>query len=407
MPIIKRKFTKLLGGAVLIGVAGLCLASSDPKLGVPEGFGSGTTGGADGTDVVTVTSASQLKNALCSSFGSDGLCSDTSPRIIKIQGTIDFTASEGKTSGTGCDYGQSCQTPYITERLVLLNSSDTHCGGKSTYSIAYDKAGVDPLLVGSNKTVIGVGSDATLKGRGLRLVNVSNVVVRNMTISDINEGIIFAGDAIALDNVNRIWIDHNRFQRIGRQFIAGGNGPVTSTTISWNDFNGNSSYSYYCNGTHYWNVLLEGSTQTVTLSNNWFRSFSGRAPILTGNSALHIVNNYYQDGYWHALDAYDPSKALIEGNYYENVNTPVTSTGTGYVFGTLGGPNTATQSLCHTYLKRNCLGNMADPAPQVNAFQQVPGVVEEFSTLNLSITVPYKASSVPAVVKAGAGPGNI
>lgn len=36
------------------------------------------------------------------------------------------------------------------------------------------------------KTVIGIGSTATIKGKGLRLNGVSNVVIRNLTISDIN-----------------------------------------------------------------------------------------------------------------------------------------------------------------------------------------------------------------------------
>ncbi|MCK1594134.1 hypothetical protein IVA87_07300 [Bradyrhizobium sp. 147] len=97
--------------------------------------------------------------------------------------------------------------------------------------VGFDRAGKRPLEIGSNKTVIGVGLSATIKGKGLRLNGVSNVVIRNLTISDINQGVIFAGDAIAIARADLVRIDHNRFHNIGRQMIAGGFGPTTNITI--------------------------------------------------------------------------------------------------------------------------------------------------------------------------------
>lgn len=59
---------------------------------------------------------------------------------------------------------------------------------------------------------------------------------------------VWGGDAIAIDGGSNIWIDHNFVQNIGRQFIATGYGAVTKTTISNNVFDGDTTYSPYCDG---------------------------------------------------------------------------------------------------------------------------------------------------------------
>jgi pectin lyase len=293
---------------------------------------------------------------------------------------------------------------------VLLNASDDHCDGRPTQQIPFDKAGRNPLLVGSNKTVIGVGATAGIKGKGLKLQGVRNVIVRNLTISDINQGIIFAGDAVTINDVDHVWIDHNRFHNIGRQMIAGGYEPARNVTISWNDFDGNNTYSHYCNGKHYWNVLLLSKAQAVTLSHNWFHDFSGRAPKIGGDATIvHVVNNYFQDGSWHALDVADPARVLVEGNVFENVKLPVMAgQHQGFIFGAFGELDAAAQAQCKAALGRSCLGNAATPPPSVNGFGVQPVVLEAFKTVPAaSAVVPQATSAIPAAVKTKAGPGHV
>ena len=86
----------------------------------------------------------------------------------------------------------------------MLNNKDTHCDGFPTSQISYDKVGEDPVMVGSNKSVVGAGSKGWIKGAGLRLVSVKNVVIQNLTITDINPSVIFAGDAITLCGVDGV-----------------------------------------------------------------------------------------------------------------------------------------------------------------------------------------------------------
>lgn len=63
------------------------------------------------------------------------------------------------------------------------------------------------LNVGSNKSLLGVGSKAGLLDNGISITNVSNVIVRNLKISK-----TIGADNIALANATRVWIDHNEFE---------------------------------------------------------------------------------------------------------------------------------------------------------------------------------------------------
>lgn len=387
----------------------IAFASSD----VPPGFAHNTTGGAGG-EVVTVSTRTQLQHELCHSLNSAGGCGDNAPRTIIVSGTIDFRGQEGTASGLGCH-------PYANkaESLVLLNGSDTHCNGFPKSQITYDKVGDDPMLVGSNKTIISKDGKGVIEGRGLRLVQVKNVIIRNLTIQDINPSVIFAGDAIALDTVDNVWIDHNKFFMLGRQMIAAGFGPVTHMTVSWNDMDGNTPYASGGDGHHYWNLLLESTDQSVTLAYNWIHDFAGRAPIImadgtTGRVNFQIVNNYFQGGTWHALNAYSGVNVLVEGNYYDQVNTPIlqntSRADVGSVFALIDGtPNPAAQQACKQELGRKCGTNFLANVPTTTGFDQSETVLQTFNSLlhTEKLVKPVKASAVPTLIKAQAGPGHI
>jgi len=393
---------------VCVTVAVLATASGAALQSTPDGFGSGTTGGRGGP-VVRVTTPKQLKYELCRTLAAGGLCSDNEPRIIEVAGTVDYTGSEGMPSRPGCDYGDACTAPSRTETLVLRGPNDNHCEGRPTRQIAFDKAGNNPLLVGSNKTVIGSGPHPTIKGKGLALKSVRNVVIRNLEISDINQGIVFAGDAVTLDDVDHVWIDHNRFHNIGRQMIAAGYKPTTHVTISWNDFDGGNTSSHYCNGTHYWNLLLVGATQSITLSHNWFHEFSGRAPKIDGQSAVvHLMNNYFQNGSWHALDAADKVKVLVEGNYFDKVRVPIMAgSHPAAVFATLGEPDATTQIRCRAALHRDCVGNIATPASSAGGFgAQLEGLDAFKAVPKSQLVVPDEPGRTAGIVRQNAGPGH-
>jgi pectate lyase len=347
----------------------------------PLGFGAAVTGGAGGSTVV-VTTPDALRNALCGSF-SGSTCTDATPRVVKVKGLIDFTGTEGPQTKLGCDYSE-CGAPWKRERLVLLNDADTHCDGKTQYNITFDKSGASALAIGSNKTLVGIGNGATIRGKGVSVTQgASNVIIRNLTFRDLNPGVIFAGDAISLNNADRVWIDHNRFHRIGRQMIVTGFGKASNVTISWNDFDGSNEYGHYCDGRHYWNMLLLGDGDRITLNNNWFRHFSGRAPDVgsgSGSSMLHMANNAFTDGGWHALDARQPARVLVEGNHYENVAVPVLDgSNPGYIWAPLTTVSDSAQQNCRSFLGRDCTANISVPLPQDNNFRHDLTVLDYFN----------------------------
>jgi len=198
---------------------------------------------------------------------SGGRCTDTTPRIVEISREFSFLGTEGTRSGAGCRAYSVCTGP--TQSEILLDTLGG-CSGKATFDVTYDAAGVNPLLVGSNKTLVGVGSEARLRGKGLTIRGgVSNVIVRNITLTDLNPQLVWGGDAITIDDADRVWIDHNRISLVGRQMLVTGFGKASHVTVSWNELDGRTPYAASCDGAHYWAMLNLGSADTITMQGNW------------------------------------------------------------------------------------------------------------------------------------------
>ena len=339
----------------------------------PIGFGAGTTGGAGGS-VVTVTKPDQLASALCATTSNDGYCTDTTPKVIRISGLLDFRGKSGTTTASACIYSdRSCSANGKSERILAYAD---YCKGKDTAPITFDTAGgyAHALVVGSNKTVIGVGAGSGIVGKGLAIKGgVSNIIVRNLSFTDINDGIVWAGDAITIDNASKIWIDHNYFARIARQMLVTGWGTARNVTISGNHFDGTTEYGHFCNGRSYWVMLLNGEEQTITIVGNRIHNTSGRSPELgkpdgKQGGVIHLVNNYYDNNYWQGgLTGTNSVAALVEGNYYAKGdslfpifdNTPnKTDTNSNWNFAPIAGTLARANGSCLSILGRNCVANV-------------------------------------------------
>jgi pectin lyase len=362
MSVKKVAFRKTMG--FLVGaVAAICIVGAD-AFAAPVGFGSGTTGGQGGA-VVTVSTPQQLSQALCGTYVGT-TCTDNTPRIIQLNSVIDFTGTEGTTTSLGCTYSENSCTSSTgkQERILSWNS---YCSGKPTYNITFDTAGNKALSIGSNKTIIGIGTTAGIKGKGLYIGNAtSNIIIRNLSITDINEGIVWAGDAITIDNGTNIWIDHNYFSRIGRQMIVTGWGTAKGVTISNNFFDGQSQYGHYCNDRHYWVMLLNADQQEITVFANRFHKTSGRSPEAgmpqggTGG-VIHLVSNLYTDNYYMGVSPSPDAYMLMEGNYFTpmgNYFFPIFTTNTAdRVYAPLDETLASTDTTCRAVLGRACVPN--------------------------------------------------
>lgn len=383
----------------------------------PIGFASGVTGGAGG-HIVRVSTAADLKRELCRS-SSGNVCTDAEPRIIELASVIDLSDSEGSASAPGCVATSVCPAGSALKSEVTLNVDDWqkgYCTGKPTSSYRYKVAGITSLLVGSNKTLIGVGANAGIKGKGVSLQGgVSNIIIRNLSITDINEGMVWGGDGLSIPGATRVWVDHNRFARIGRQFIVLGDGEARATidniTLSNNELDGRSPWSARCTGNHYWNLLVYGNGR-ITVANNHIHHFDGRAPRINsaGSGALvQIVNNHFEAGSWHALDYEGAStRVLMEGNYFQDVSVPVVTvaSGSGQLFGVYG-QTSATKATCTAAIGRTCTPNIASPAPATDRLVQDSAAMSAFQPVAASLVKPISARDVPQTIRANAGVGKI
>lgn len=207
--------------------------------------------------------------------------------------------------------------PYLLSFTLKNSYSNVHrCTngnagtGATSISVTYDKAGVTPIDIGSNKSLIGIGTSGVIKGKGLRVANgAENVIIqyepcpfniistsinnnRNIHITDLNPQYIWGGDAITIAGSDLIWVDHCKISLIGRQMFVAGTTASNRVTLSNNEFDGVTSWSATCDGHHYWAIYLTGSSDLVTMKGNYIHHTSGRGPKIQSNTLLHAVNNY-------------------------------------------------------------------------------------------------------------------
>jgi hypothetical protein len=195
--------------AALTAFGRLVAAAPSPNLpravssivtGTPFGFASSVTGGGTvapvyvhifsepGNPLLTSTiryptTIAELKSYLTSS----------EPQNIVISGTFDFVGSEGTETIQACNI-YDC-TPAEGGQGILNTLGG--CSGYSLYDATIDIAGYQGIQVTSDKTLGGTGSNTVLNGKGLRLVGVSNTIIQNIEITNLNPMYVWGGDAIS------------------------------------------------------------------------------------------------------------------------------------------------------------------------------------------------------------------
>jgi pectate lyase len=324
-------------------------AAPDPLADTPIGYATmegGTTGGAGGP-TVTVESYDELKNAAEGS---------SDPLVIKVSGTI---------------------------------------------------TGSVQIYVRSNKTILGLPG-SKLSGVGLRLSEVSNVILRNLTIegvvADLGSG---DQDAITLKyGTHHVWIDHCdlRAQPVGEPFEVNGSseyydGLVDITrgcdfvTVSWTKFSDS------------WKAVLVGGgsgetenlgKQRLTMYDNYFLDCLERGPYV-GLTVAHVFNNYTRvtrlTGHiGNGVSLRDNAQIRIDNCYFDHTladgstGSPSIPIITGYSTA-VGGPGVVTNADSSIFV--NTVENQITTPPG----DFVPPYAY----------APIPAAQVPAVVSGGAG----
>jgi pectin lyase len=347
----------------------LAVVNAVSVVGKPEGFGSQATGGVKGP-TVTPQSNADLINYL----------KQSGPLTIVVSKTFDFRGTEGTVTETGCapyGTGASCQLA-----INAGNWCKTEQPNAPSARVTYDKAGTNPLQVTSDKSVIGVGRNGVIRGKGFRMAGgTNNVILQNLEIRDLNPQYVWGGDAVTLDGTSNIWIDHVKVcffpgqsvpvckqdlmlifspqtSLIGRQHIVTGNARNTGVTISNNFIEGQTNWSPSCDSYHYWAVYMTGAQDTITFKNNYLHHLQGRSPKLGGNAVVHLVNNLWSDNIRHAIEG-AAAYALLEGSVFRNVKTSIEQY-TGYIWAPA-----ADDASCQGQLGRSCVRNIYESSPAI------------------------------------------
>jgi pectate lyase len=196
-PMISRL---LLGAVCVVAPAGLtitALAQAGPFQTPPpdlatqvlpanDGWAAtapGTTGGSAAlpANIYTVSTMAQLAAALNNK--------SPTPKIINVVGTINGVVDANNNVLAGAppcpnfDVAPYTQAAYIASATEFSAPSSAQASALSKSEAAYNPHVV--LAVGSNTTIVGVGSLATIKGINLTIGSgVSNVIIRNLTFAD-------------------------------------------------------------------------------------------------------------------------------------------------------------------------------------------------------------------------------
>ncbi|GHI06290.1 pectate lyase [Streptomyces cellostaticus] len=310
--------------------------------------GTGTTGGAkaDSAHTFTVSTRAQLVKAL-------GSVSDTTPRIIKIKGTIDANTDDSGKKVTCADYAAG--TGYSLP--AYLKAYDPATYGRSRLpSGTQEKARAAAqakqaknivFKVPANTSIVGVpGTNAGITGGMLQIQKVDNVIVRNLAFSatedcfpqwdptDGDKGNWNSQyDSVTLRGATHVWADHNSFtdaghfdstnpKYYGREYqIHDGALDITKgsdlVTFERNRF------------TDHDKTMLIGSSDTdstgklrVSIHHNVWKGIVQRAP-LARIGQIHVYDNVYDtttvDGYapLYSINSRAKAQVVAEDNYWK------------------------------------------------------------------------------------------
>ena len=268
-----------------------------------------------------------------------------------------------------------------TVTVSTLSALKTAAGSSSPMIIMVKGTikGKEGITVKSNKTIIGL-SGSKLDGPGLKMYNVSNIIVKNMTIVNAS-----ATDAITIkDRTHHVWIDHCTFDNPIYDGLVDITQESDYITISWSKFSNASLTSLVGGG--------EGSTSDkghlrVTYHHNYFLNTLERSPSLSFGTG-HVFNNYYEHtktykaGQGYSIASRMGANIYTENNYFQSIKgAPIATIGT--QMGFVGGDK--------TNIYNNCAANK---------------IKTKASTWRPSYSYKSKliaAANVPSAVKAGAG----
>ncbi|KAB5594194.1 hypothetical protein CTheo_2410 [Ceratobasidium theobromae] len=247
------------------------------------------------------------------------------PLVAKRASTSDKASIGYATLSGGTTGGGSASAVTVTT-LSALKSAVSGSTAKVVI-VSGTITGNEVVKVGANTSILGK-SGATLSGVGLRVNEVSNVIIRNLKISKV---LADAGDALGIQASNRVWVDsvelssdrdHDKDYYDGLLDITHGCYAVSVTNSYLHD---------------HWKASLVGHSDSnesedkaiqVTYAFNKWENLNSRTPSFRFGHG-HIFNNYFlnnNDG----INTRVGAELLVQNNVFEGVGKPLYSTDGGF-----------------------------------------------------------------------------
>jgi pectate lyase len=246
-------------------------------------WGDGITGGAGGVEVTVATAEELLRYA-----------SSNEPYVINVVDTIEIVRGIGEYAEKNGAY-----------------------------------------RIGSNTTIRGVGTNATILYGAFWISNSRNVIIQNLhfdgtydpTVHDYKHQLAIgekgpANDAIEIGHGSEnVWVTQNSFRRYSDEVLSVYSA-ASYVTISRNRFDDPVT------GQQGMMILIGSSdTQTqdigrlnTTLHHNYMASRTRHPRTRFGK--FHIFNNYYHNIGTYGIASTMDAEVVVEGNYFQNVNNP-------------------------------------------------------------------------------------
>lgn len=183
-----------------------------------------------------------------------------------------------------------------------------------------------PISIGSvkttaNKTIIGLGTDAGLRG-DLNISGVSNVIVRYLHITNPGNDGITIRESGALPGSHHVWVDHCTFYDTGDGACDMSVG-ADNLTVSWCKF------IYPTQLEHRFTMIADGQAGNpdsghITLHHNWWSTRCDQRQAATSYGRIHYYNNFFNaTNNSYCSNARTNAELNSENNFYAGVKDAI------------------------------------------------------------------------------------
>lgn len=287
-------------------------------------------------------------------------------------------------------------TPYIVTGGSLgasvtastLEQLEAYLESPEPLVVSFDGTfeGTQSIAIASNKTLLGVGAAAHLRGVELAVSDQRNVIIQNVAVSHVvADGSGEANDAIVLSNAKNVWIDHCELfsdRDHGKDYYDGLleiKNASAFITVSWTVLRDHYKVSLISSGEE----QVGDAAIRATYHHDYFLNCGSRLPSIRFGQA-HLYNNYYQnnlDG--SCINSRMGAVVKVENNYFQSSKDTI---------GSWDSPLVGTWEVSN------------------NLFDACSGAQPTTSTGSLTVPYAYELddpANVPSAVTAGAGVGKL